>query len=36
MDEQAFEAYSARESTRALAHALDQARERFRERRPAA
>jgi hypothetical protein len=36
MDEHAFEAHSARESTRALARALDQARERFTERRPAA
>ena len=34
MDEEAFEAYSARESTRALARALDEACERSRERRP--
>jgi hypothetical protein len=35
MDEKAFEAYSARESTRALACALDQACARFKEHRPA-
>jgi hypothetical protein len=36
MDAAAFEAYSARESTRALARALDQACERSRERRSTA
>ena len=33
VDMASFESYSARESTRALAHALDQARERLSERR---